>query len=123
MAVDYCNNHPQVKQRMIDIGLNESQSIGAEGIKDIILSEELLYQKCLEKGEKICKKNWPKISEISGEDLSYLHQTHGIDLETVEGIYDESLTKQQKIDYELVYNEHKKTGKEGLKREVIKICE
>ncbi len=93
-----------------------------EKIKSVLVYEEDLYSKAILRGKNLCKKKWDDISQITGADLSWLRHTHGIDLETIEGIYEESLSLQQKKDYEVEYEKHKAIGRLGFTAKVIEVC-
>lgn len=92
-----------------------------EQVKDIIQNEEQLYKECIKKGTNLCKKRWKTIEEITGKDLAWLRQTHGLNLEVVEGIYNQGLSKKQVSEFTDEYEKHKQTGKLGYQPEKIEV--
>jgi hypothetical protein len=58
---------------------------------------------------------------LTGETLSWLHHTHGIDPDLVMDILCVKLTEEQMADYEKYYEIHKKTGLRGFKPSVITV--
>ena len=89
-------------------------------VKDILEDEEENFHKSIEKGKKVIDKYWNDISELTGEDLSWLHQTHGVKCYVVEEYFEKKLTDAQFSDYQKVYEIHKSTGLKGYRPKVIK---
>ena len=88
-------------------------------IKEILEKEEESYHNMLKNGRRIIDKYWKDILELTGEDLSWLHQTHGIDCSIVEDYFNKELTDNQFSDYQKSYELHKSTGLKGYKPKTI----
>lgn len=56
---------------------------------------------------------------LTGETLSWLHQTHGVDPDMVEDILQIKLSADQKIDYRKYYDIHRRTGLAGFKPTIV----
>jgi hypothetical protein len=100
------NWYPQFKQ-------NEPISIS-----EIILSEEEKFLELLNEKEPLLQS---LKSNLNGETLSWIHQTHGIDPDLMEDILGIKLTELQKTEYEEYYSVHRLTGKAGFKPKIISI--
>lgn len=93
------------------------------GIKEVLEKEEKSFHKTMENGHRVIRKYWQNIAELTGEDLSWLHETHGIDCSVVEDYFNQELTDAQFSDYQKCYELHKTTGGRGYKPKVIQmIC-
>jgi len=89
-----------------------------ENIKSVLRKEEERFLSLIEEKEPllISLKN-----NLTGETLSWLHQTHGIDPDLVEDILCIKISDEQRNDYKKYYDIHKKTGLAGFTPKVIQI--
>ena len=90
----------------------------AQNIKDVLRKEEENFEKLIEEKEPLLKS---LKDNLNGETLSWLHQTHGLDLDLVEDILSIKLSIEQRDEYKKYYNIHRKTGLAGFTPKIISI--
>lgn len=91
-----------------------------ESIESVIDREEKLFEKVLDRAKKLASEI--NVDALTGEELSRLHHTHGVDPSMLEVALIEvgrSLPERLHDDYQSAYAEHRETGKRGLVREII----
>lgn len=89
-----------------------------ENIKSVLRNEEEKFLSLIEEKESLLIS---LKDELTGETLSWLHQTHGIDPDLVEDILCIRLSVEQKNDYKKYYDIHRKTGLKGFRPVVITV--
>lgn len=85
-------------------------------ISDVILNEEQKFFKLLEEKEPLLIK---LKDNLTGEALSWIHQTHGLDCDMIEDILSIKLSRQQRDEYKKYYDIHRQTGLKGFVPEII----
>lgn len=92
-----------------------------QSVESIIASEEILFEKVLDRAKKIAAEI--DTSTLDGEQLSYLHHTHGVDPSMLEvalmDLGKGSLPQRLHDEYQVAYQKHKETGKRGLVRPIV----
>lgn len=90
-------------------------------IAGVIKNEEEKFLRLQVGSRELILKKYSDASKLTGEILSMLHHTHGIDPTTVEDVLELNLPAALHEDYLAAYEKHSETGTKGLKREVIKV--
>jgi len=110
-AVRWDQHHPRCSKR---------PAWANETIQSVIAREEVLYERVWALALEIARQIDP--STLTGETLSILHHTHGIDPSMLECALIENgraLPQHLHDAYLGVYKLHRETGRHGQKREII----
>ncbi len=91
-------------------------TVAAPDIAEVIRREEVSYARMVDRGRTLLAGEDP--ATITGERLSYIHQTHGIDPSVVESIIG-LIPEAAHMAYAEAYVKHKATGAAGLKLKTI----
>ena len=88
-------------------------------IKRILLEEEIQYRESVKKARKLIEKDHKDWSTLTGKKLAVLHHTHGCGIEEIEWIFNDSIPKKLKEDYEKEMEIEKERSRKARKTEVI----
>jgi hypothetical protein len=92
-----------------------------ESIESVIAREEQMFARVLDRAKALAATI--DLSTLTGEELSRLHHTHGVDPSMLEVALMEagrgSIPQRLHDEYQVAYAEHRKTGGRGLVKEII----
>ncbi len=91
-------------------------SVAALDIAALIQREEQAFERMVERGRSLLAGENPLT--ITGETLSFIHQTHGIDPSVVESIIG-LIPESTHLAYSEAYEKHRATGAAGRKKTVV----
>ena len=112
--LDYCSGFAKGH------GLDKESGVSMpQHICNVLMSEYYLYEETIRKCETMVRKLYKSAKEATGEELAFLHTTHGCDPETFQAIMGEDIPREVYDKYRQCMEEEKALSRSAIKREVI----